>query len=317
MASIVTFGETMLRFTPPGDGRVETTGEMAVHVGGAESNVAVTAARLGLDAAWTSKLPDSPPGRRVVDGVRRHGVEPLVTWSDEGRQGLYYLEDGPEPLASEVTYDRTGAPVRTATPDELPVERIRAADAFFVTGITPALSDTLAATTGELLATARGAGTLTAFDVNYRAKLWTPTAARETLSDLLPDVDLLFVAERDADAVFDRAGDPAEVAAGFADDYDLGTAVLTRGEEGALAVRDGAVHDQDAFPAGSAHPVGSGDAFVGGYLARRLAGGGTDEALEYGAATAALKRGIPGDVAVVTPEQVRHVVEGGADGISR
>lgn len=317
MSTLVTFGETMLRLTPPGNRRLETADSFEVHVGGAESNVAVAAARLGLDATWVSKLPDSPLGRRVVAGVRRHGVEPAVVWSDAGRQGVYYLERAPEPRGNEVTYDRADAAVTTATPDELPLGRVRETDAFFASGITPALSATLADTTGSLLRAARDAGTSTAFDVNYRAKLWSPAEARATLADLLPAVDLLVVAERDAATVFDRDGDPVDVAAGLADEYGLDTVVLTRGDAGALALRDGRVHEQDTFEAASAHPVGTGDAFVGGFLARRLTGGSLPEALEYGAATAALKRTIPGDVAVVTPAEVERVVAGGAGGISR
>lgn len=317
MSTLVTFGETMLRLTPPGNRRLETADSLEVHVGGAESNVAVAAARLGLDATWISKLPDSALGRRVVADIRQHGVEPAVVWSDAGRQGVYYLERAPEPRGNEVTYDRGDAAVTTATPGDLPVERVQEADAFFTSGITPALSETLADTTGALLRAAREAGTLTAFDVNYRAKLWSPTEAHATLADLLSAVDLLVVAERDAETVFDRDGDPRNVAAGFADEYDLDTVVLTRSDAGALVSHDGTVHEQDAFEATSAHPVGTGDAFVGGFLACRIPGGSFPKALEYGAATAALKRTVPGDAAVVTPAEVERVIAGGADGISR
>jgi 2-dehydro-3-deoxygluconokinase len=317
MARLVTFGESMLRLSPPGDSRVESANSFEVHVGGAESNVAVAAGRLGADAAWISKLPDSPPGRRVVAAIRKHGVDPLVTDTETGRQGTYYLETGEDPRGSEVTYDREGTAIRTAEPAELPLEAIREADAFFVSGITPALSETLAATTGSLLETAREAGTTTAMDCNYRSKLWSPGAAAETLSELFPELDVLVVAERDAATVFGRDGDPEAVARNFATEYDLDTVVLTRGDAGALAVRDGEVHEQPTFAAGSAHPVGTGDAFVGGFLARRLAGDDLPDALEYGAATAALKRSVPGDVALVGPSEVEGVIEGGTEGISR
>jgi 2-dehydro-3-deoxygluconokinase len=125
------------------------------------------------------------------------------------------------------------------------------------------------------------------------------------------------VARRDAATVFGRDGDPAAVARGLAGEYGPETVILTRGDAGALAVREGSVYEQPAFEAGSAHAIGTGDAFVGGFLARRLAGDGVPTALEYGAATAALKRTVPGDAAVVTPAEVERVVEGGVDGISR
>src|SRR6056297_405905 len=111
MTDLVTFGETMLRLSPPDGERLEVSDRLELRAAGAESNVAVAAQRLGADAAWTSKLPDSPPGRRVVSGLRRHGVETDVVWSDEGRQGTYYLESGGEPRGSNVIYDREGAAV--------------------------------------------------------------------------------------------------------------------------------------------------------------------------------------------------------------
>lgn len=317
MSTLVAFGETMLRLSPPEDRRVETAETFEVHAGGAESNVAIAAQRLGVDAGWLSKLPSSPPGRRVASAVRAHGVDPLVVWSEDGRQGTYYLERGDEPRGTEVTYDRENTPIRSATPAELPVDRIREADAFFTSGITPALSETLAETTAKLLETACEAGTRTVLDVNHRSKLWSPDEAARTLSKLLPSVGTLVVARRDAATVFDRHGDPADVARGLADEYGIDTVVLTQGEDGALGVRDGTVHEQAAFEAGSAHVVGTGDAFVGGFLARRLAGEGVPAALEYGAATAALKRTVPGDAAVVAPAEVERVLDGGRDGISR
>lgn len=313
---LVTFGETMLRLTPPGDERIEAADVFDVHVGGAESNVAVAAARLGIDAAWTSKLPDSPPAHRIVRTLREQGVEPLVT-AGEGRVGSYYLETGATPRGTNVVYDRTGAAVRTMTLGDFPVDAVREASAFYTSGITPALSTTLAETVSEVFDVARDAGTEVVFDVNYRSKLWSPETARETLRELLPSVDTLVVAARDAETVLERDGDPTMVAADLAAAYDCGTVVLTRGSAGAVAVEDGEIHEQSAFEAASPYPVGTGDAFVGGYLARSIRGDDLPETLEYAAATAALKRTIPGDIALVTPAEVDAVLDGDIDAISR
>jgi 2-dehydro-3-deoxygluconokinase len=317
MTDLVTFGETMLRLSPSNGERLETADDLEFRAAGAESNVAVAAARLGADAAWTSKLPDSPLGRRVAAGLRRHGVETDVVWSDEGRQGTYYLEHGGEPRGTNVIYDRAGAAVTTAETDELPVSRVREAERFHTTGITPALSETLEATTADLLAEARDAGTTTCFDVNYRSKLWTPDAARETMESLFPDVDLLLVAERDARKVLAREGVAEEIAAGLADEFDFETVVVTRGEDGALARHDGDVYEQPAIETDTLDPIGTGDAFLGAFLSRRLAGDDVATALEYGSATAALKRTIPGDVAVVTREEVETLLAAEGGEISR
>ena len=314
---LVTFGETLLRFSPPGQERLERATELQFRAAGAESNVAVNAGRLGAETAWLSKVPDSPLGRKVTATLRAQGTEPVVAHSDSGRQGTYYLEQSGDPRGTAVVYDRANAAVTTATPDELAVERVADASYFHTSGITPALSETLAGTTAALLDRAQAAGTTTTFDVNYRAKLWEPETAREELETLFPDVDVLFVAERDARHVLARDGDARAIARGLADEFGFDTVVVTRGDEGALAVSGGDVYEQGVFDADTHDAIGTGDAFVGGFLARRIEGGTLLAALEWGAATAALKRTIPGDVALVTREEVADVVAGSDEGIDR
>ncbi|MDL5361984.1 bifunctional 2-dehydro-3-deoxygluconokinase/2-dehydro-3-deoxygalactonokinase [Halalkalicoccus sp. NIPERK01] len=317
MTDLVTFGETMLRLSPPGNERLETTTELDVRAAGAESNVAVAAARLGADAVWTSKLPDSPLGRRVTSELESYGLETDPVWSDGGRQGTYYVEFAGEPRGTDVIYDRADAAVTTAHAEELPTERIRDAGWFYTSGITPALSDTLEETTETLLWSAQDAGTRTAFDLNYRSKLWSPAAARETLTGLFDRIDVLVTAERDARNVLGAEGDREGIARGLADEWGFETVVLTLGAEGALAYHGGEVIEQPAVETETHDPIGTGDAFVGAFLARRIAGGDVGEALEYGAATAALKRTIPGDIAVVTPAEVERVIDAAGSGISR
>lgn len=100
-------------------------------------------------------------------------------------------------------------------------------------------------------------------------------------------------------------------------EFDLDTVIITRGENGALATHDGAVFDQAAFETNTVDAIGTGDAFVGGYLARRIAGDSVSDALSYAAATAALKRTIEGDLTVVTPDEVEQVLERGTNDIDR
>lgn len=314
MTDLVTVGETMLRLSPPAGQRLETAEEFAVQAGGAESNVAVAAANLGADAVWLSKLPDSPLGRRVVRELHAHGVRTGVAWSDEGRMGTYYLEPGGRPRGSDVVYDRADAAVTTLTPDELPMGAIANASVCHVSGIMPALSATTRETTATVLRRAREAETTTSFDLNYRAKLWDEATARATCRELFEHVDVLFVAARDADRVLDRQGDAVDVANGLMADFDFRTVVVTRGEHGALALHDDEVYDQDTYDADTHDAIGTGDAFVGGYLARRSAGGDIGEAMEWGAATAAVKRTVGGDVVVTTREEVAAIVASGGDG---
>jgi 2-dehydro-3-deoxygluconokinase len=317
VTELATFGETMLRFSPPEGTRLEDAQDIALRTAGAESNVAITAARLGTDATWLSKLPDSPLGRRITADTQRHGVENAIRWSNEGRAGAYYIDFGGAPRGTDVIYDREGAAIKTATPEELDLDFVRTADVFYTSGITPALSDTLVGTTEAILSTAQAADTTTTFDLNYRAKLWSPETARTTCERLFSHVDWLVVAARDAAVVLNEEGDPEDVARRLVEAHDFETVVITLGDEGALAVHDDECYRQPVFEADTLDPVGTGDAFVGGFLSRRIAGDDVPGALSYGAATAALKRTISGDLAVVTPNEVAAVLEDSEGGINR
>ena len=317
MSDIVTFGETMLRLSPPGNERIEATDEFEARAAGAESNVAVAAQRLGATATWLSKLPNSPLGRRVVSELEGYGIETDVAWSEEGRQGIYYVEHGGRPRGTNVIYDRADSAITTARPQEFDVSHVKEARAFFTTGITPALSETLRETTTQMLKAAKSSETTTAFDVNYRRKLWSPEEARETLTPLFHGIDVLFIAVRDARTVLGFEGDPRQLAHKLASQFDFTTVVVTQGDQGALAWHDNVVHDHAVYETDTVDPIGTGDAFAGAFLARRLAGDDVSTALEYASATAALKRTVPGDVALVTKSEVDAVVERRNEDISR
>lgn len=317
VTDLVTFGESMLRYSPPGRQRIETTDSLNVRVAGAESNVATAASRLGAAATWISKLPDTPLGRRIVNFHRSVGLDTAVCWSDTGRVGTYYIEFGAEPRGTSVIYDREDSAVTTATPGELQTELIGQASMFQTSGITPALSSRLRQTTADLLSLAQESGTRTVFDLNYRAKLWSPSAAREVVTSLLPDIDVFVAAERDVRRIFERTSDPETIARSFTNEWDLDLVIITRGERGAAAYSNGEFIEQDVFETETIDPIGTGDAFVGGYIARELEGGSVTECLEWGAATAALKRTVPGDIAVITRDEVERVIADETTGIDR
>ncbi len=318
MTDLVTMGETMLKLSPPHGERLRTTREFSVQAAGAESNVAVAAAQLGLDTVWLSKLPDTVMGERVTSELRSHGVDPRVALGDDtDRVATYYVEHGGSPRGTKVIYDRADSAVTTATADELALETIREADWFHVTGITPALSETLRETTSAAIDAANEAGTVASFDLNYRSKLWSPAEAKSAYEAILPEVDVLVAAIRDVRQVLGREGRPAELARGLADEFDLRTVIVTRGEKGATAVHGDETFEQGVYEAETVDPVGTGDAFVGGYVTSRLRDGSISDALSYAAATAALKRTVDGDLAVVSPEEVESVVREEDTEISR
>src|SRR5713101_2552415 len=176
---LITFGEAMVRLSPPGWRRLEQARSLDVQVGGAELNTAVALARLGRRAAWVSRLTDNPLGRLIANQAREAGVgTEHVLWTADDRVGLYFLEFGAAPRASSVLYDRKGAAIAGIQPGLVDWRAVFAGARWFhVTGITPALSAGAAETTREALQAARAASVRTSIDLNYRAKLWSQADA--------------------------------------------------------------------------------------------------------------------------------------------
>src|SRR5438552_9868109 len=106
---LVTFGEAMVRMTPPNFQRLEQATSLDLFVGGGELNVAVAAARLGISARWVSRLADNALGHMIANRARGQGVDLHIDWTKTDRAGLYFAELGAAPRASNVVFDRTGS----------------------------------------------------------------------------------------------------------------------------------------------------------------------------------------------------------------
>src|SRR5712671_3724580 len=124
MADVITFGEAMVRLSPPNFRRLEQARSLDVKVGGAELNTAVALARLGRSTAWVSRLTNNPLGRLIANQARAAGVgTEYLVWTEDDRVGVYYVEFGAAPRASSVVYDRKGSAVAAIQPGMVPWSR--------------------------------------------------------------------------------------------------------------------------------------------------------------------------------------------------
>jgi len=306
MTDLVTFGETSLQLSPENSGRFETARDVSLQVSGTESNVAVAASALGAETVWLSKLPDTPLGHRVERALHEHGVGTEIAWADSGRQGLVFVENGPEPRPDRWFEDRKACATAGVTPGELPMDRVQAADATFVAGSTFSLSGGIVET-AEAVLRATGSG-LVAMDLDYRPGLCSPEEMRETIEGALEVVDTLVANEGQLATVFDRTGEPRTLAHAVASEYDFETVVVTRGERGALAWHDSVIHERDGISVEAVDAAGQHEAFTGAFLERVIDGADVDDALAYGVAAASLTRTIPGAMTTITREEVESLV---------
>ncbi|MFM7099067.1 MAG: PfkB family carbohydrate kinase [Gemmataceae bacterium] len=324
---VITFGEAMIRLSPPNFRRIEQAKSLDLQVGGAELNTAVAVSRLGHSASWISRLPDNPLGRLVANHAREAGVDTShVMYSKDERLGLYFLEFGAAPRASSVIYDRKGSAIAAVQPGMVPWAKVFAGTKWFhVTGITPALSASSAAATREAMMAAKAAGVKTSMDLNYRVKLWTTTEAGKCLSDLMQYCDVLITTEEDVEKVFGITGSNyEEVAAKVADKFKLDIVAITLRENPlvwrntwtGMAYQKGKVYKTRTYEVEIVDRLGAGDSFAAG-LIHGLLGGDVQNALDWGVATSAIKHSIPGDFAWVRPEEVEALLKGGGLRISR
>ena len=319
---LVTFGEAMVRFSPPALQRLEQASTLEASVGGSELNVAVLAARLGVTSRWVSRLPDNALGRMIESRAREQGVDARVEWGGtaDGRVGLYFVEIGGARISS-VLYDRAGSAISRITPGSVDwASAFAGARWYHVSGITPALSDTAAKVTAESLAAAKQAGLTVSYDLNYRGKLWSAEQARAVQEPLLEHVDVLTTTAEDARVVFGIGGDdPSEVARALQQRFAIGAVAITLRDDALAAViaADGKVYSAPRFAVESVDPIGAGDAFCGGLIVSRLEHRGWDDAVRFATATAALKHTIPGDFCVVTRREVDQLLHSARVRVSR
>ena len=318
MVEVVTLGETMLRLSPVTVSTLEETQQFQVDVAGAESNVAVGLARMGMQAGWISKLVDNSVGRLVAKRIHWHGVDiSRIVWSESGRNGLYYLEPGVEPRPTRLIYDRADSAFTTLRFEEIDWAYFNKVRLVHLSGITPALSNKINRLIHRIIDHLKKSGILISFDVNYRTKLWPPETAKKILTPIVEKVDLLICSLNDAATVFGyRSADAEEVAKGLQCQFRNQTVVLTLADSGALAYDGRNSWYQDAYQASNVDRIGRGDSFSAGFLYGYL----TDNVhagLKYGNAMAALNQTLKGDFFWGEKEDVDRLIAGRSKKLDR
>jgi len=328
MYDVVTFGEAMVRLSPPNFQRLEQTKSFDVNPGGAELNVAVGVTRFGLKSAWVSKLPKNGLGYLIRNRAQEFGVDcSHIVWSDKGRAGIYFVEFGSSPRASSVLYDRAGSAISMIQPGEVDWTKVfTGSKHFHMSGITPALSVSASETTAEALKAAKKAGCTISYDLNYRKKLWTPADAKKIQEPLMENVDILITTEEDTNVVFGIKEKDYETAAEkLAKTFKFKIVAITLREDlsvlrnnwTAIAYQDGKIIRDRKYEVEIVDRVGAGDSFTAGFLFGWLKSKDVEKGVQYGNAFAALKHTLPGDFNWTTLDEVEAQLKGAGLRISR
>jgi len=329
MSDVITFGDVMMRLTPPGRKKLLQTDQLDILYSGAEANVSCALAYWGRTAAHITSFPDNALGHAALANLRKMNVDVEHIAFTDGRLGLYFVEPGAINRATAITYDRlpssfAGIDANTFNWDKI----LEGAKWFHWTGITPAISQGAADSLLAALKVARKKGVMVSADINYRSGLWkygkTPA---EILAPLVDLSQVVVAAESDTDSIFGIRGDGS----GYASTAEAMKKRFS-GMECMLASRRAApsashnslsgvfwngnlvfetkTHDIDNI----IDRIGSGDAFISGFIFASLSGYTDQEKIDFAAASAVLKHSVEGDYNLVTEDEVWGLVEGNTGG---
>jgi 2-dehydro-3-deoxygluconokinase len=336
---VVTFGEIMLRLSPPGFQRFVQARCFDVIYGGGEANVAASLANYGLPVEYVTRLPANDIGDACLNFLRQYGVETSHVVRGGGRLGIYFLEMGSAQRGSKVIYDRAGSAIATIEAGMIDWETVFAgADWFHWTGITPAISEGAAVVCLEAVRTAKRMGLTVSCDLNYRKKLWKwGKQPGEVMLDLVRLCDVAVGNEEDADKVFGVKASEMDVTGGKveAEAYvyvckelarrfpNLETIAITlRGSLSASHNTWSAIlwHGGEIYTAPRyeiipiVDRVGGGDSFCGGLIYGLRTYDDVQHALNFAVAASCLKHTIPGDFNLVSVAEVEKLMGGDVSG---
>ncbi len=325
---LATFGEILLRLSPPGHSRIAQSTSFEAIFAGAEANVAVAAAALGHQVEFLSILPANEVGDTALHHLNFWGVQTSRVLRGGRRLGIYFFENGFGQRTSEVIYDREGSAIAEADPASYCwPELLGGIDWFHTSGITAALSPKCAQATAEALATARKLGIHTSLDLNYRAKLWTKEKARKTMEPMLGGLDLFIANAGQLKDLFGIEGEtPEEVADKTRRQFGIKAVAFAvrhtdryeRHFRAAAWADEQTVFTTERFRCAILEPLGGGDAFAGALIASLWEKHEPRHAVEFAVAAACLKHTIPGDFAKSTRQEIDTFLANGVQhGVAR
>ena len=338
MKKIATFGEIMLRLSPPGAERLFQSPQLTARFGGGEANVAVSLALFGHSVRYISVIPANDVGEAAVQELRKYGIETNFIVRQGMRLGLYFAETGANQRPSKVIYDRDHAAIAEARPGEIDWDAaLKGVGWLHTTGITPAISASAAELTLEAVKKAREKGIGVSIDFNYRGKLWKyGKSAPEVMREIVRFADLGIGNEEDCQKSLGLKA-PADVEGGKLDlaVYEKLTAdvleVFPNLSRVAITLREShsadhntwsaCLRNRQEFMAASKYEItdivdriGGGDAFAAGLIHGFDLYPDDASALQFAVAASCLKHSIPGDFNLATEKDVLGLMKGEKSG---
>jgi len=277
---IISIGDGLITFDPVSKGPLRFVNQFERKIGGAELNVLIGSARLGLKTGWISRLGKDEFGRHIVNTVRGEGIDVEEVILEEGYPTSLNFKEVQESGAGKTFYYRHKSPTETITPDLLPISYIKNAKILHVTGVYPAINQNNREVILKAIQVAKENGVKVSFDPNIRLRLWTEEEARETILSYLPYVDYLLAGKDELELIFQTT--QMETIVQQLCQYTFEKIVMKDGENGASVLLDGKwLHMKAPKVIKVVDTVGAGDGFDAGFLYGVLQNWPIEKTLEF------------------------------------
>jgi len=326
---LVTFGEVMMRLSPPGYSKFSQVTSFDLVYGGGEANVAISCAYLGMTAAHMTRFPDNALGKAATQFLRKHWLSTNQIIYGGDMLGKYFLEKGAVHRPSVVIYEREGSAFSLIKPNIVDWEEIlKDGDWFLWTGITPAISDGAAMCCLEAIKTANRMGIMVSGDINSRKNMWKyGKTMQEVMPELVQRCDIVITSTRGIYEMF-GIGQPGGK---FCDSAKPFMEIFPRVKKvvGKTRKSISASHQQIQGKMWNGKKyikteklnvthvidrVGTGDAYAAGIIYGLLHYDNDLTALNFASAACALKHTVPGDVNLVSLDDVISLMDGNTSG---
>lgn len=335
---VVSFGEIMLRLSPDGYYKLFQKPELNTSFCGAEANVAVALSNFEDEAEFVTALPDNDIGRAACRELMRYGVKTDNIVYTGDRLGIFFAEKGASQRPSKVIYDRKNSAIALADSSSFDWEKIfDGADWFHITGITPALSDSLAKISVDAVKAAKKAGLTVSCDINYRSKLWSAQKARPVMTEIMKYVDVCIGNEEDAEIVFGIKAGTTDVTKGQLDTdgykkslqtvaETFGCKIVAYSQRKSYSASDngwsGIIYDDEKkqvytsaqYDIRITDRIGGGDAFASGLIYALHNNISPANAIETAAAAGCLDQTLEGDFCLFGINDVIDLADGNSSG---
>lgn len=334
MMKCLCMGETLLRYATDKGKRIQDL-SFHVHVGGSETNIAVSLANFGFSSYLFSKISDNDLGNTIMQFLHKYEVNTSHVIRSCERVGSYYLEQGSGNRTSKVIYDRANSAMASLTNEEIDITKLcEGIDVFIVSGITIALSKEIEELVITIMQYCQKQNITVVYDVNYRAKLWGQKAAGIALKGVLPYVDILSAGHLDAKFLLGIETKAEEFQDVLLDNYqtiyqqypNMKYIVSTKRDTISTSVNQlqGYIYDGKHLESSKMYQiddivdrVGAGDAFMAGIIYGLMHKKSNAYTIAFACSASVLKHTIHGDANTFTVEEIEEFMQNGVSRIQR